>query len=792
MLRLRNLARAVTPAVALAMAGCAAPPADVLLADLMPVVGSFRGTDIISRAAPESLALLGKGFSVDADTPLYGGFLAVGVEADLDVVVVRDGAHSLVLEAIPPDGMERQLLSVRVNGVLVGEPVALTPGWKRHVIPLRADNLRLGHNRIRFLFRDTVRPAAVEEGSTDVRPLAARFRFIQLLPSESDRELTAEADASLLLLGVDTLPDESPAIPAAPRAGSPWQPTLLDGLDGSPQSQILMEADSFTQIALTVPEEARLVGTATVAVPENGAVRWHAELVDGTGAVHVLAEGAAGGLNADLADYAAQEVLLRFRTSGTRGAAVIWDRLGLSDPTGGFDAQFLEPPALPVPRASGDLGKPDIVIIMADAMRPDFSSAYRGIAPTPAMESLAADGTRFENAYAAAPWTGQSVHSLLSGRYPEGHGVAGWRDRPPRDLRTLFQLTYAAGYHTVLWSSHPVYRGSKAPRYDVDTYIDVRRGERYEARARLDRIDMFEEGKPTFAIVHVLPPHAPYVYDGVDGPPERWANSMMRDFSTNFDLAPGNLQSFSFDVGEAPPTRDDIAYVTARYQDNMRYADELIGMVIENLRRAGRYDNAMIFLVSDHGEAFYEHGHFLHTWPMYNEMLRIPMIAKWPADATGFQRAVDRPVSNVDIAPTVVDAIGYQGDDPGHQGQSLLPLVFDGFFPTRNVYASTVGVSNGAGDDAPLQPMGALFMGRYKVIHDKVSGRVELYDLEQDPGETEDLFAAQPLLAQQALQRLFLQEQANLALNAGAESGGQAPEMDPELVESLRALGYIQ
>ncbi len=88
--------------------------------------------------------------------------------------------------------------------------------------------------------------------------------------------------------------------------------------------------------------------------------------------------------------------------------------------------------------------------------------------------------------------------------------------------------------------------------------------------------------------------------------------------------------------------------------------------------------------------------------------------------------------------------------------------------------------------------MGALFMGQYKLIHDKVTGRVELYDLEQDPGETEDLFAAQPLVAQQALQQLFLQEQANLALNAGAESGGQAPEMDPELVESLRALGYIQ
>jgi len=778
------------------LAACSTPPtADLLWTELRGVSAAFRGTDIISRAAPESLAALGKGWSVDVDTALTDGFWVVGVEADLDLVVVRDGPHELVFEAMPPEGMNQQLLGVRINGNQVGEPIALVSGWSRQSIKLAAGDLQIGYNRVRFTFRDIARPSDLRPESADHRPLAARFRFIQLVPEGSDRELAAEVDPDLLLSGGDAVPTAAPPIPAAVRAGNTWAPVVVEAAEENAREQLVVEADSLIQFALTLPADARLVGTATTTVPATGgSVSWIAELLRDNEAPLELARGARGGLNADLGPYAGLEVVLRLRTIGSRDSAVLWGGLGLVDPQHQFDRQTMQPPALPAKRSTGQLGQPDIVLIVLDAARPDFMSTYRGIAPTPAIDNLASEGTRFENAYAAAPWTNQSMYSLLLGRYPEAHGVTGWRDRPARDLRSLFQITYAAGYHTMLWSEHPLYRAGRALRYDVDQYVDMRRRERMAMRERLSQPDMFRPGKPTFAVFHLLPPHDPYEWDEAegDGAPPPWSNSMMRDFSTDFDLDARNLQSFSRTVGAAPPSDADIRYATARYQDNIRYADELVRRVVDGLKRAGRYDDALIMVMSDHGEAFYEHGHFLHTWPLYDETLRIPLVIKWPSSETSFRRSVDQPVSNIDIAPTIVDAIGSRGEDPGHQGESLLPLVFDGFFPTRNIYSSTVGVANGLDDDEPLKPMGTLIAHPYKVIHDKISGRVELYDLNSDPGETNDLAATLPALAQRLLQELFLQEQANWMLNAGAEPGDPDAEIDPELRSQLCALGYVE
>ncbi len=792
----RSLHVASVLALTGALAACSVPPAaDLLWTDLQGVTASFRGTDIITRAAPESLAALGKGWSVDIDTALADGFWVVGVEADLDLVAVRDGLHELVFEAMPPEGMAQQLLGVRINGSQVGEPIALPAGWSRQRVRLGAEDLRVGYNRVRLTFRNIARPSDTRRESADHRPLAARFRFLQLAPAGSDRELGEDADPDLMRSGGEAVPSSPPSVPAPVRAGSPWAPVVVEAPDEDATAQLVVEADSIIQFAMTGPSDARWVGNATTTAPEaGGSVRWIAELLTADETPHELARGSAGNLNADLAPYAGQEVVLRLRTIGSRGTAVIWRGLGIADPQHEFDRETIAPPSIPAVRASGQLGRPDIVLIVLDAARPDFMSTYRGIAPTPAIDDLASEGTRFEQAYAAAPWTNQSMYSLLSGRYPEAHGVAGWRDRPARDLRTLFQITYAAGYHTVLWSEHPLYRAGRALRYDVDQYVDMRRRERMEKRDLLDSPEMFRSEKPTFAVFHLLPPHDPYVWDEAegDGAPPPWGNSMMRDFSTEFDLGGANLQSFSRTVGEGAPSDADIRFAAARYQDNLRYADELVRRVVEGLKRAGRYENALLMVMSDHGEAFYEHGHFLHTWPLYNETLRIPLVIKWPSGATSFRRSVDRPVSNVDIAPTVVDAIGFQGEDSGHQGESLLPLVFDGFFPTRSVYASTVGVANGLDDDEPLKPMGTLIAHPYKVIHDKVSGRVELYDLGSDPGETKDLAATRPVLAQQLLQSLFLQEQANWMLNSGAEAADPDAEIDPELRAQLCALGYVE
>ena len=98
-------------------------------------------------------------------------FWAVGVEANFNLVAVRDGLHELVFDAMLPDGMEEQLLSIRVNGEQVGEPITLGPAWSRRRVRLGRDDLMVGYNQVRFTFRHVIRPSDLGgRDAADQRP----------------------------------------------------------------------------------------------------------------------------------------------------------------------------------------------------------------------------------------------------------------------------------------------------------------------------------------------------------------------------------------------------------------------------------------------------------------------------------------------------------------------------------------------------------------------------------------------------------------------------------------------
>lgn len=241
------------------------------------------------------------------------------------------------------------------------------------------------------------------------------------------------------------------------------------------------------------------------------------------------------------------------------------------------------------------------------------------------------------------------------------------------------------------------------------------------------------------------------------------------------------------DVGRKP-TSEDIRYVRARYDENVEFADDLVGQILQMLREAGRYDEALVILTSDHGEGFFEHGRFLHTRLLYDEFLRIPLVVKWPASATGFAANVDVDVSLVDLVPTIVDGFGLTQDLAGFQGRSLLPTVFDGYALIRDVFAETRGVATA---EAKPRPGRALVSGSHKMIVSELSDRVELFSLSTDPGEMKDLDGAAPLLAGWLHQQVRLQQYRNtLAL---AEHATEPDEvLDPETIQNLRALGYLR
>lgn len=562
-----------------------------------------------------------------------------------------------------------------------------------------------------------------------------------------------------------------------------WEGLLADErpraitVDGG---DLLTPADSLFEMALRVPDGGLL--TARVDHEPFGStgisINVRLKLVDEVGTVHELAgfrvdPGDTDRLRIDLSPWAGQTVHLRFAVDGPRGPSVRWRQAGIR---GGQERQ---PAAAPIRPArvvgSGRLGRPDVVIIVLDAARADAFGSYGARYPTPVVDSLAAAGTRFETALSPSSWTGQSIPALLTGFHPDTLGIERWADPLPEEVPSIAELMARAGYRTVLWSQHPIYNRTESL---VRGFQHVRYSGRRNRSLLPGRHFLFERERPTFALIHLLPPHSPYK------PPAPFRGAFTSDYRGDVPPKLGALSR----AGRSRllgMTAEDHEYIRGRYQENVAFADWLVGRVVEVLRNSRRLGDALVVVSSDHGEAFFEHGRFMHSRELYQEFLRIPLVIKWPSAVTGYSPKVEDAATLIDLVPTLVDGLGLEAER-GFQGESLLPAALDGAPLERPLYATTRGL----GDvDRLAKPRFMLQAGDWRVIHDPVAGSTELYSVAADPGEQEDLAPEHPTTVRLLLQRLLTQRWFNLDL---LQLGPRAEvELDPELVEELKALGYL-
>ena len=452
----------------------------------------------------------------------------------------------------------------------------------------------------------------------------------------------------------------------------------------------------------------------------------------------------------------------------------MWKAL-LSEIAPGCEAR---PPAymacdLPQVPSSGRLGRPDIFIILLDAARADAFSTYGAARPTPVVDSLAAAGTKFTWATSPSSWTAPTTASLLTGRYPDAHGVDDWERRLPESIATVTEVLADAGYYTFLGSHHIVYRGNQPLRRGFEGIELISHRERDTLP---DPENLFAPDRPTFAFIHLLPPHTPYE------PPPPYRGLYAEEPGQAIDVSDAAL--YDYRRSGTDLSDEAVRYVRDRYDENVAYADSLVGRILDALRERGRYDDALVIVLADHGEAFFEHRGFLHRETLHEEVLRIPLVMKWPAGTEGFRSVVDARVSLVDLGPTLVDGLGIDDSRPSFQGVSLLPAIFDGVMPERAIYAVTRPTSRS------VKPVLALYRNQKKIIRDETDA-ARLYDLSLDPMEQVDEASAEPVTTQLLLQELLARQRCNHLLLAGA---GQVPqiEIDPERLRELRALGYIQ
>ena len=730
----RLTALAGMAALALLLAGCEPDPVVLSFSDYLDHQGDNLTTGLISLPEDVNRHLLAYGWRLPDDEPRWA-------ELGESVGHVRFfAADAEVRRLVLRGALDRAGASARyrvlVNGQGLGG-ITFGDDWREHSFDLPAEVVRTGANLL------ALRCLECPPGQRHRGPFL-RLARLRLLPGPEHRHGICRA------------------------------------AEDRSDRRFRMPVPAYIDLVAEMPAPAAFRGELTLVGRSAGPAAVSLAVLDATGE-HQAGEWSLGGggethhLRADLSPWAGRLVRLRLTASGSGELdwveAVVTGR-GATPEAG---RPPLAQPAAP-PR-SGRLGRPDIVVVLLDAARADAFRPFGGPHPTPALEALAADGTRFTEALAPSSWTRPSVAALLTGFYPDSLGADAWGRGRPLQTPTLAELLLAAGYRTVLWHQHPFYR----------QHQELQRGFQEVHWAQTGLVDpvppgelLAAAGRPTFTLVHLLPPHAPYE------PPAPFRGAYSSWYRGDLRVTARLLNQFHGRRDPAELSAEDRRYIYDRYLENAAYADSLVGRILAALTGLGRYDDSLIVVLADHGETFLEHGRFLHTQQLYRESIRVPLIAKWPATVAEPRELVDQPVSLVDLVPTLVDGLALD-PDRRFQGRSLLPAALDGRSTNRPIWAVTRGATESW---RPPSPRVAVRHGRWKTIYAPLTDRLELYDVTDDPGEQDDLAASRPITALLFRQAVLEQTALNAGLFAGDAPAESVP-LDPEMEERLRGLGYL-
>jgi arylsulfatase A-like enzyme/Tfp pilus assembly protein PilF len=395
----------------------------------------------------------------------------------------------------------------------------------------------------------------------------------------------------------------------------------------------------------------------------------------------------------------------------------------------------------------------NVLVITLDTIRADRLGAYGNPRiRTEFVDDLADRGILFENCIAPTPLTLPSHTSLFTGTYPVFHGV---RDNGnyvvPKELKTMAELLSDAGYRTgafvgafVLssrWGLDQGFESYTEPQGGYDpkliSFSQIQRRAEDVVDDAISWLGQEREG-PWFAWVHLYDPHLTY-----DPPP-----------------------AFAREYPDDP------------YLGEVAYADAELGRLQAFLETSGLDANTLVIFAGDHGEGLGDHGEHDHGLLLYQTTSRVPLIIHHPeAPSSGVRR--EEVVSLVDILPTVIEAIGVEYPEE-IQGQSLWPLIGgEGAFDERPVYGETHYPKLHFG----WSPLTALQNRQFQLIQ---SSDPELYDLENDPHQNQNIFATNPSVAERMTGDL---EDLIEQLGQGAVEAASAPDADT--IAKLAALGYV-
>jgi arylsulfatase len=400
---------------------------------------------------------------------------------------------------------------------------------------------------------------------------------------------------------------------------------------------------------------------------------------------------------------------------------------------------------------------PNAIFILLDAARSDRFGCYGyGKDTSPRIDALAAEGAVCLHNFSNGTYTLESVPTYFYSRYYIKSLFPADPRIPLQEPENLFRaidpeavsmagLFKAAGYRTVLFSSHPwLVRGYELVE-DFDEFYQVKDRHYPHATAEpvfgeVERWLATRPPEPFFIYIHLMDPHTPRV---------RREETMLfadpaYDYRGQFDrhgnpvgeyLGPDGAWRVPEDLD-----REDLDYLDALYDGEIRYSDRCLGDFVDILQERKLYDRTLMVIGSDHGEHLGEHGYSQHGGKPYESVIKAPLIMRLPGRIPAGTR-IDLITENVDILPTMAGVLGIPAP-PGKR--------FDGADIFRMSPES----------EAARWALSPQFLRsrEHKLIVDRETGERFLYDLEADPGETRDLAPIREDLArelQSTMERLL-------------------------------------
>jgi len=408
----------------------------------------------------------------------------------------------------------------------------------------------------------------------------------------------------------------------------------------------------------------------------------------------------------------------------------------------------------------------NVVVIVVDTLRADRLGTYgcpRGTAPF--LEELARKSLVFDNAWSPSSWTLPAAVSTMTSVHPFQHGVTNFDglelapgEEPipvnciPDEVETLAETLGRAGYRTYGVVSNILVGAEVGFDRGFDRYVKLEDDDADAVNAHVMswREEMLR-GEPYFLYVHYIDPHDEFharepwfeeaLADGEAGWIELAAQlpdtfASMDWLATRLDPGPEWLGDRRASELSAEELQRLIAWMRAAYDSEIGFVDSRICELYERLGM----EDAIVFVLADHGEEFYEHGALTHGQNLYSETVRVPLFLSLPGDEPPSGR-IEANVTTLDLVPTLRALLGLpaSGQD---QGRDLLRE-----HDLRPILGHLAGKAADEEFDGELR---SVVFGEYRLITSS-DGRVELYDILLDPGETIDLAQEEPDVVEELL-----------------------------------------